>query len=377
MNSLDPRSLIVMGGMLALILGIVMAATRRYYPTTIWGLGYWTMAPAAMLGAAVLFALPIPWYPEFWRWLANALILMGFLMFHVGYRRFYGKPAKWRRIVFFYAASLLLLAWYGGVEPSYRMRVAVTTAAIALMHVASLVFLWRNASLSPPVLVVQASLALHLGVLLVRMQTVLAQPEGGSLLEPSPVQTFYIGAYVMSAMMQSLGSLLMAADRVRSEFEHLAAHDTLTATLNRRAIMHSGAVELERSLRYTHPVALMMVDLDHFKSVNDAHGHQHGDRVLQHFCEVTRATLRQSDHLGRYGGEEFLIVLPHTTAEAAVGAAARIHQALGQGHPLACTVSIGLTSFQGEGDSLDTMLSRADAALYKAKDEGRNRTCVA
>jgi diguanylate cyclase (GGDEF)-like protein len=119
------------------------------------------------------------------------------------------------------------------------------------------------------------------------------------------------------------------------------------------------------------------VDLDNFKAVNDTRGHQHGDAVLVHFAECTRQVLRRADRLGRYGGEEFLVLLPDADTAAAQGVAQRIHATLSAGHPLDCKVSIGLTSWTGPHETLDAMLSRADAALYRAKNEGRNRTCIA
>jgi len=171
--------------------------------------------------------------------------------------------------------------------------------------------------------------------------------------------------------------VLMATDRVRTELEHMATHDALTGTLNRRAILDFCEDEHERSLRYGQTFSLMMIDLDHFKSVNDTHGHQHGDRVLVHFVECTRAALRRADRFGRYGGEEFLVLLPNTAIDAALPVAERIHAALATGHALDCQLSIGIATWQNPGDTLDAMLARADKALYQAKAQGRNQTCVA
>ena len=194
MNSLDPRSLIAMGGLMALVMVVVLGFTWRYYPPRIFGIGYWALAPAAMLGAAIFFGVSAPWYPEVWRWVANALIVLGFVLFHVGFRRFYGHPAGWRPILVLYGLTMLLVAWYAAVDPSYRMRVAVVTGAIAVVHIASLVFLLRNGNRSVPVRMVQVTLVLHLCVLLVRMWTVLSEGDGGNLLEASAIQTFYLGA---------------------------------------------------------------------------------------------------------------------------------------------------------------------------------------
>lgn len=377
MNSLDPRSLIAMGGFMALVMGLVLGFMRRYYPPGILGLGYWALAPAVWLIATVFFAIPSPWHPEVWRWFGNGLVLLGFVLFHVGCRRFFGQRVQWRRIVVPFALVMLSLAWFAGPDPSYRMRVAIVTAAIAVAHTSTLVFLWQRGNRNFPVRMVQVTLALHLCVLLVRLQSVLSVPEVGNLMEASTLQTFYLGAYVLAVLLLSIGAVLMATDRVRTELEHMATHDVLTGTLNRRAILGFCEDEHERSLRYKQPFSLMMIDLDHFKAVNDTHGHQHGDRVLLHFVECTRAALRRADRFGRYGGEEFLVLLPNTTTDAALPVAERIRAALSTGHALDCTASIGLTHWRGPEDTLDAMLGRADAALYRAKAQGRNKTCTA
>lgn len=362
---------------MALVMGLVLGFMRRYYPPSILGLGYWALAPAAWLIATVLFAAPGPWLQEIGRWLGNGLILLGFILFHVGCRRFFERPVQWRRIVVPFALVMLSLAWFAGPDPSYRMRVAIVTAAIAVTHTSTLVFLWQSGNRNFPVRMVQATLALHLCVLLVRLQTVLSVPEVGDLMEASMVQTYYLGAYVLAVLLLSIGAVLMATDRVRTELEHMATHDALTGTLNRRAILECCADEHERSLRYKQPFALMMIDLDHFKTINDTHGHQHGDRVLVHFAESTRSALRRADRFGRYGGEEFLVLLPNTTADVALPVAERIRAALSAGHALDCQASIGLTHWRGPEDTLDAMLGRADAALYQAKAQGRNQTCIA
>ena len=129
-------------------------------------------------------------------------------------------------------------------------------------------------------------------------------------------------------------------------------------------------------MRYGRTFSLMMMDLDHFKTVNDTYGHQHGDRVLVHFADSARGALRRGDRFGRYGGEEFLAILPNTGTETAMPVAERIHATLYTGHALDCKVSIGVTSWRGPEDSLDAMLGRADAALYRAKSQGRDQTCV-
>ena len=158
---------------------------------------------------------------------------------------------------------------------------------------------------------------------------------------------------------------------------HEALHDELTALPNRRHLLEQlGHALATRRPEHVGPTVIY-IDLDHFKAVNDTLGHQHGDAVLDHFAQRTQAVLRRADRLGRYGGEEFVVLLPETGAQDAQAVAQRIHAAAASGHALDCRLSIGLTTWLGPQDTLDAMLARADKALYQAKAQGRNQTCVA
>jgi diguanylate cyclase (GGDEF)-like protein len=137
--------------------------------------------------------------------------------------------------------------------------------------------------------------------------------------------------------------------------------------------------ELARFHRFGKPVALLMLDIDHFKQINDRHGHAVGDAVLQHFAILARGTLRKIDLIGRLGGEEFAALLPGTELDGARLYAERLRQEM-ETHPcpstaqeIAFTVSIGLTLFDRNDSTTDLPLARADAALYCAKHNGRNR----
>lgn len=363
-----------LGGLVALALATVLGCTRRYYPPAMQELGWWAWAAAVLLAGCVLLALAAQ-VPA-GQWAGSACVVLGFGLFHAGFCRFLGRPLPWRRLLALYGLVVLLLAWHAWVQPSYRMRVALNIAAICAVHAASLRLLWCHGGGRFPVRLLQAALALHLCVQLVRLLGLLQEGGTGNLLQASGMQTLYIGGYVLATLLLSVGSLLMATDRVRTEFEHMATHDALTGALNRRAILDFCEQEHARGARHGAPFTLMMLDLDHFKAVNDTHGHQRGDQVLAHFAGSVQALLRSSDRLGRYGGEEFLALLPHTTLQDALPVAQRIHAALSAGHPLDCRVSIGVASWQGPAEALPALLGRADAALYQAKAQGRNQTCA-
>lgn len=125
-------------------------------------------------------------------------------------------------------------------------------------------------------------------------------------------------------------------------------------------------------------MSLLLMNLDHFKAINDSYGHQSGDKALMEFVSRVRTLLRRSDQLGRFGGEEFVLLLPETTLDVALLVAERIRTMIDQSTTEPhYTVSIGVTTNQLANDNLDTLLARADSALYRAKDQGRNRVAAA
>lgn len=169
--------------------------------------------------------------------------------------------------------------------------------------------------------------------------------------------------------------------RIAHLLETQAHTDPLTGLANRRHFFESADAELARSRRYEAPLSLLMLDIDHFKEVNDAHGHRAGDRVLQKLAQTCLEVLRNVDVVGRVGGEEFAILLPETAREGAVEVAERLRAAVEaaevvreEGVPIRVTVSIGAATLAGNAN-LDTLMSQADDALYDAKHRGRNRVC--
>jgi len=166
---------------------------------------------------------------------------------------------------------------------------------------------------------------------------------------------------------------------MEEELKRLAATDPLTGADNRRSFLEKATYELLRSQRYKHPFALLMLDVDHFKSVNDMHGHKWGDQVLKTIVAESTKTLRDTDLFGRIGGEEFTIILPESDPQAALEVGERLRQTLSEikistdRGAIQITVSIGLAMMEARDDTLDTIMGRADAALYKAKQAGRNK----
>jgi diguanylate cyclase (GGDEF)-like protein len=197
----------------------------------------------------------------------------------------------------------------------------------------------------------------------------------------------------------TLGAVMMANDAIIRRTTWAAEHDHLTGAWSRRAFFGLGERERERAQRNGHPLSLLVFDVDHFKAVNDTHGHAAGDQVLADIVLRTETVIRSLDVCARLGGEEFAVLLPDTGIDTARVVAERlraaleqtaeralertveqaVEQALGVGDPagrVGYTVSIGLAVLQAD-ESLAVLLKRADAALYEAKAGGRNRVCVA
>jgi diguanylate cyclase (GGDEF)-like protein len=166
-------------------------------------------------------------------------------------------------------------------------------------------------------------------------------------------------------------------EQIGAELTRLAITDSLTRIMNRRGITVSLLDAMAQAERYNTPLSVAMGDIDHFKRVNDTHGHEAGDKVLAQIAAALSEALRMPDKVGRYGGEEFLVIFPHTTlvqarkiAERMRGEVQKSEIDLGTARVKA-TISLGVTQFQ-RGEDLEQLLSRADAALYQAKTDGRN-----
>jgi diguanylate cyclase (GGDEF)-like protein len=177
-----------------------------------------------------------------------------------------------------------------------------------------------------------------------------------------------------------LADLSLRARRERDMAHHLADHDALTGLLNRRALVARLHESVAQARPQHQPLALIFLDMDHFKSVNDRYGHQTGDACLRAVAAAIADELRPTDSLGRYGGEEFVALLPATTHEQAMAVGERIRRSIeslhvhARGNSLQTTISMGVASLTGPADTADDLIARADAALYRAKTQGRN--CV-
>lgn len=290
----------------------------------------------------------------------------------------------WRRTLIVLSLAPLPCA---AIFPSDSVsRVACADIVYGTLSLSCAFLLWRTAdfgarSLRRGVLVLFTSLGI---VLLLRAgELFMRQPLGSPLAFRTALeQLAFLGSY-LTTVGASFGFVLMHRTRMEEELHLLATTDPLTGLLNRRSFILRAHHELTQ--RHHHPLALLMLDLDHFKQINDLHGHPTGDEVLCDFVQTMKSCLRKIDLVARFGGEEFVILLANTDTDAALIIAERIRCAVAARQmerlDLRYTVSIGIASTEqltiGSADTIDALLAHADVALYRAKQQGRNRCEVA
>jgi diguanylate cyclase (GGDEF)-like protein len=198
----------------------------------------------------------------------------------------------------------------------------------------------------------------------------------------NPRWLFSLAAMGLLAIFMVMCNVWFLVAELGRELNDQARTDPLTGALNRRAMQEAAVRESARSVRYGYPLSLIMLDVDHFKRLNDAHGHAAGDRALQALVRELKAMLRSQDLLARTGGEEFTILLPNTAADTGLVVAERVRETVEalevayQSRPIKFTVSVGVTQFDPTNDDLESMMRRADTAMYQAKAQGRNAVVV-
>lgn len=376
MLDLDVRSVILIAGIMSLLMAVVLFFLRRNYPPTILGLREWAMAPAVLFLATLLFGARGA-IPNFFSILiGNLFLLGGSALLYLGSQRFLGcKPSVklWAGIILL---ALVPLFWFSLVKPHYGIRIGITSGLMAVMSFAHAQAILRHAPRTFSTYFTATALLVLALTQTLRLRSAFGLSADDGIFDNfQPEQTAYVTVYAFAILMTTIGMVLMATDRLRGELEHLATHDSLTGALNRRALIEACELELARCRRNHGVMALLMIDLDHFKAINDTHGHPVGDRVLIDFVARVKSLLRQPDRFGRFGGEEFVALLPETPLNEARVAAERLRamiEAKAADLP-PCTVSIGISVSRSDDAGLDEIISRADAALYQAKRAGRNR----
>ena len=301
--------------------------------------------------------------------------------------QFQGRPVRWPLLL---APPALVLVFVSVFIDNFPARVSFVGLAIGLQAVWALLaaLSQRNVTVGRGQWLLVAGLALEALVLGGRAVVALStHSDATNILQSSALQTLTFLATFSVVLISSVGFVFMSRDRADENNRVLAALDPLTGVANRRSLIAALDRDVARAQRMREPMALMMVDIDHFKDVNDQYGHPAGDRVLCSVVNVLRQRVRAQDLVGRYGGEEFMVLLPDTGLTGAEQLARELCKAVEEsrcpadgvpGPGIAVTVSIGVFGGRLEsGDSWDMLIAAADRALYQAKNNGRNRVEVA
>lgn len=299
-----------------------------------------------------------------------------------GIRLFNGEqPNPWLPLI------MLLLTgsnayWWVIVDTDIRMRVVTDSLIFCLISLLCVRALWVRTEVRMAYWLTGGAYAVLAVILLLRaIITLWSEPVVGN-------DSSFSGSMLLMLILMSVvqfcaafGFMLMLNYRLAADLEHAASCDSLTGALNRRSFELIADQLCDKMAKIQQPLTLMMLDVDHFKSINDHYGHPQGDQVLQCVADIVRASIRHGDYLGRYGGEEFCVLLPMTTENDAYQIAERMRNhfvdtpmSTESGDRVMCTFSVGICDSRHLGLHYPDLLKQADKALYFAKQSGRNKS---
>jgi diguanylate cyclase (GGDEF)-like protein len=368
-----------------LALGMIWAYVMRSYPA-FEAARFWTgSAFAAAIGAslAMLRMVADSLLPLL---IGGTVLIFAACLAAMGIKRFYDEPVRWRGTALITGLSFAGIAFFLFGYDSETMRVVIYSVgqSVPILLTLKLLMARQNGRINPGARLAGTVAILILGIYAIRAVSKLLRVGGEvSFVHFNAPQSIMILGLMFLSMAWNFGFLLMAIDRLRNEVADLALLDDLTGVGNRRHLLQRLSEECARSERSREPFALLVIDLDGFKLINDTHGHAAGDACLQHFTLMTQTRLRPGDMLARTGGDEFCVVLPNSTLREGAMIARRIIDVCREdaeacvGPDIPVAVSIGVAQWAAEiGTFPDRLIAAADHALYVAKKEGKNRHAV-
>lgn len=312
----------------------------------------------------------------------------GIAGFHHALERFAGVRVRvwlvYGPVALALTSSVLLLL----VVPSYAARVAVFSLIAAVQFALCGEVSWRTRLSEAPLNARITAAAFALGAALLLLRAVLslrvdAAATPAAIFRPSVPEQAIIATLILEFLFLSFTFMMLCNERINTQLRRLAVLDPLTGHQNRRGMLELGRRELSRARRNDLALGVALVDVDHLKAINDAAGHAMGDAALRHIAHCLELELRAQDCFGRWGGDEFLVVLPDTDSAGAVRACERVRRLVAaaparyDGTERWCTVSIGVASRRGDSLEFEPLVNAADQALYLAKQKGRDRVASA
>jgi diguanylate cyclase (GGDEF)-like protein len=378
MTRFDLPTVIAYTGLMACIMGLILHFLGKNYPTYIKGLSCWTAAPlVAGLATLTRLWLRIDFSDSVAIGAQNVCLILTAGLFLAGTCQFFERTLPRRFLPVLIGISVFAMWLFSGYEGAdIHRRLFARTILIALYAYLAWV-VYRQPSTSARRLTV-GTVASLVCLILVRTVVGYISPGGDGVDSQELVQVLYAVGFSSTDVLIPICAILMISEKLSITLENLAMRDSLTGLLTRRALFELGESELAGCRRRGVSLSVLMLDLDHFKEINDNYGHHVGDSVIQDFAERTQSMLRSPFILARYGGEEFVAVLSDTNAADAALIAERIRSRISS-HPdnpelPQYHVSIGVATTLATGnESLTALIQKADQGLYQAKQRGRNR----
>ena len=368
-----------------LALGLIWAYVMRSYPK-FEAARFWTGSAFAAAAGAALASLRVVVDSLLPLLAGGTVLIFAACLAAMGIKRFYDQPVTWRGTALITGVSFAGLSFFIFAYDSSSMRVLIYSVAQSLPLALTLKLLLsrRDGRQNPGARLAGTVAILIVAIYALRVAGNLLHIGGEfSFIQFSPLQSALFLILIFLSMAWNFGFLLMAIDRLRNEVADLALLDDLTGVGNRRHLLQRLTEECARSERGGEPFALLVIDLDGFKRINDTHGHAAGDACLQHFTLMAQTRLRPGDMLARTGGDEFCIVLPASTLREGAMIARRVldvcredaEACMGADIPIAVTIGVAQWT-EAIGAFPDRLIAAADHALYAAKNDGKNRYAV-
>jgi diguanylate cyclase (GGDEF)-like protein len=316
----------------------------------------------------------------------NTLNLTAQVLTVVSLRMLLKRPLRWRTSLLLSVAGWLGVTWLSTAHPNYLARVLFGSVILACFAGLNIQALWggcnKRETRAQCLLLWTYFLAIALLIWRNGSLLMLATPPQG-IGSPSPVNVIYVLTLGIVPLLASVGFLLLYNEILQRELYNLARIDPLTGVTNRLGLLEASQALLEQARAKQESIGVLLIDADHFKSINDRFGHDDGDRVLLELVANIRCMLRGGDLVGRVGGEEFLVLSPSVKTPDLLALAERIRSAIERtsfhiaGQAYALTVSIGAALAEAHEPDMMGARRRADIALYEAKRAGRNCVMIA
>ena len=375
MAPFDLPTVIAYAGVMSCMMGLILAFLAQTYPRSIRGLNLWA-AGTLVTGLATLSRI---WLrsvaaDEVSIGAQNVCLILTAGLFLGGTMAFFERPLPKAFLPLLLLISVLAMAFFARYDQNAAHRRLFARVILIGLYAYHAWFIYRQ---TPTVIRSLAIGTLGLLVLLLILRTLTGyqSPSVDGVDSAALIQVVYAIGFSSTDVLIPILGILMTSEKIRITLEQLAMQDSLTGALTRRALFELGEKELAGCQREDQPFSILMLDLDQFKAINDTLGHQVGDLVLQDFAQRVMGLLRRPAQLARYGGDEFMVLLPRTSADEAAQIAERIRTSrprrsdLPDGH-----VSIGMAfNLPTQRQSLDDLISQADQGLSLAKQGGRDR----